>query len=145
MARRPTVLTLLCLCLAAPTTVSAQGAAPACPDWLEARAMKAGSSYTCRCPAGIQRHGVYGVFRYAPQSHICTAARHDGRVGLRGGVVTLHFGPGCEHFRQAWRNNVQSRSSTAQPASFAFVRPLPPCTPKPPRRAAPKRSESDDE
>ena len=103
-----------------------------CPDWLDDGAMKATAApYTCTCGSKLARHAVYGVFRYHPASHLCTAARHDGRIGLRGGTITIYFGPGCAYYREAWRNGVQSRRKGASRASFAFVRRLPPCSPKP--------------
>lgn len=118
-------------------------AARTCPDWLDARSLTAAAApYRCTCAAGLNRHSAYGVYRYHPDSHVCTAARHDGRIGLRGGTVTLYFGPGCAYYREAWRNSVQSRRKGASRVSFAFARPLPPCSPppkEPPKRPAPEK------
>ncbi len=138
--RRFLISSVLALIGAAP----AYAAAPACPNWLdEERLSSAAAPFTCRCAPGIERHSAYGVFRYHSGSHLCTAARHDGRIGLRGGVITLYFGPGCAFYREAWRNSVQSRRKATSRISFAFTRPLPPCSPKPKQR--PKRKKDDDE
>ena len=126
-------------------SVSAVPAASArtCPDWLDARTLTAKTApYSCTCAAGLNRHSAYGVYRYHPDSHICTAARHDGRIGLRGGPVTVYFGPGCSYYREAGRNSIQSRRKGASRVSFAFAHPLPPCSPPP--QPQPKRREQEE-
>lgn len=136
---------LAAVSLAAGWPGAGQGATPACPDWLDPARVKASSApLTCACDDRLRRHSAYGVFRYSILSHVCTAARHDGRIGLRGGTVTLYFGPGCRFYREAWRNSVQSRKRGASAVSFAFRRPLPPCTPKPKPRPRQRRPERPD-
>jgi hypothetical protein len=127
-------------------TTQAHATEPACPGWLnDKRLSPAAPPYTCRCAPGIERHSAYGVFRYHSGSHLCTAARHDGRIGLRGGTITVYFGHGCAFYREAWRNNVQSRRKGASRVSFAFARPLPPCSPRPKRLPKRNRTQDDDE
>lgn len=146
MTRFRFLLPLPVLAALAALLASSPASARDCPDWVAARSLTAQSAaLTCTCPAGLNRHSAYGVFRYHTDSHLCTAARHDGRIGLRGGRITIYFGPGCAFYREAWRNSVQSRRKGASRVSFAFARPLPPCSPKPPpRRKRTKREEEPD-
>ncbi len=75
---------------------------------------------------------IYGIERYSFDSTTCRAARHAGKVGDAGGVVTVHVADGCTRFEGAERNGVASNpwSSPVSP-TFAFAAAAPACVAAP--------------
>lgn len=80
---------------------------------------------TCRC---IRGHfgfegAVYGAGPYAPDSSICTAARHAGALTGNDGLVTVSPAPGLRSYRGSVRNGVISQDWLAPyPISMTLVR-----------------------
>ena len=88
------------------------------------------SSLTCGCPPGAAAGGIaVGDNPYAPQSGICTAARHAGAIAGRGGRVTVQPVADVPFFPAIPRSGV-STSGTDQPGrGFRVV--VPGAPPKP--------------
>jgi hypothetical protein len=90
-----------------------------------AQAPKVGQQFSGRCPVAptdpTQIGGASGTGRYTGDSHICTAAVHDGVITLKGGVVTYLIGGPADSFVGSTQNGVTTTDSGPSPVSFTFV------------------------
>lgn len=81
----------------------------------------AGVTLTCRCNADAASAGsVWGTGSYTTDSSVCRAALHAGRIGLRGGIVSVHAAGGRESYRGTEANGVGSSEWGSYPTSFEF-------------------------
>lgn len=88
-----------------------------CPATLDARVR----SLVCNCSAEATATGpVYGSEVYTDDSSICRAARHDGVIGPRGGIVEVHESRGLPGYEAATRNGVSSTSWGVYDRSIEF-------------------------
>ena len=81
----------------------------------------ASASLTCRCPADATTGGsVWGSGPYTADSNICRAARHAGRIGPRGGTVTVRLLSGRSSYGGSTANGVTTSNWGSYGTSYDF-------------------------
>lgn len=83
---------------------------------------QAGALLSCSCPADTYISGdIWGSGTYTDDSHICTAAYHDGALSRgAGGSATFRLSGAQDGFAATERNGLQSRDWGAYDGSFTF-------------------------
>ncbi len=80
---------------------------------------------SCSCPADTYISGdIWGTGTYTDDTHICTAAYHDGVMARgAGGTVVFELAGPQEDFPSSVRNGLESREWGTYQGSFRFVKP----------------------
>lgn len=75
---------------------------------------------SCYCPANRDIEPVFGTVIYRGDSDLCSAARHDGRIGPYGGSITVYRAPEQETFSGISQNGIQSQGGGGHRVAFTF-------------------------
>jgi hypothetical protein len=129
----PLSLGRLAILVLAATTASgvARAQTPPCPDnFMSYGSLGVGKSLTCVCSPEQLTGSVWGTDRYTADSSICSAARHAGAIGAKGGKVTVFREGSCPGLAGSTHNGVTSRDWGAYEQTFAFKHPAPECRPE---------------
>ena len=82
--------------------------------------LTSGSPLSCYCPADRDVRTVFGTSVYRGDSDLCSAARHDGRIGPYGGSVNVYDAPAQETFAGRPQNGVVSQGGGGNANAFTF-------------------------
>lgn len=105
--------------------------APRCPDnFLGYGSLDVGQNLTCSCSPDQIAGTVWGTDRYTADSSVCTAARHAGRIGAKGGNVTVFREGNCPGVAGSTRRGITTLKWGPYDTTFAFEHPAPPCLPE---------------
>ena len=77
-------------------------------------------SISCYCPPAGKAGSIWGSGIYTADSNLCTAARHAGAIGPRGGMVTVKGAPGRSKYDGFARNGQTSSSYGGFAWSYYF-------------------------
>ncbi len=93
---------------------------PPCPSGLMNRRGEA-YGFDCRCTGNFGSRTVWGTGPYTDDSHVCTAARHAGLIGVEGTVVRVTAVPGQARYESSTANGVTTLTYGAWPGSFTVT------------------------